>query len=55
MTSLAAGYVAVDVWLYAFSRMALMDSILLDVFITMGFIVLAVIGYAATGGDDDST
>jgi hypothetical protein len=55
MTSLVAGYVAVDIWLYAFSKMALMDSILLDVLITMGFIILAVIGYAATRGDDDSS
>ncbi len=54
MILLVVGYVAVDVWLYAFSTMALMDSILLDVLITMGFIVVGVIGYAATRIDDDS-
>ena len=54
MTLLAAGYVATDAWLYAFGRMSLTDSILLDVLVTMGFVILGAIAYAATRGDDDN-
>lgn len=55
MASLGAGFVAANVWLYALSRMALMDSIFVDALVTVGFVVLAVIAYAATGGDEDSS
>jgi hypothetical protein len=35
--------------------MLLADKVLLDVFITMGFVILGGIAYAATGGDDDAS
>jgi hypothetical protein len=55
MIWLGAGYVAVGVWLYAFSSIALLDSILVDVVVTVVLIILAVIAYAATGGYEDSS
>jgi hypothetical protein len=53
MTLLVAGYVATDAWLYAFSRMSLADSVLLDVLATGVFVILGAIAFAATRGDDD--
>ena len=55
MTLLVAGYVATDVWLYAFDRMSLTDIFLLDVPVTMGFVILGAITYSVTGGDDNPT
>jgi hypothetical protein len=55
MTLLVAGYIATDIWLYAFSKMPLTDSLLLDVFATMGFLVLGTIAHVATRGEDDAS
>jgi hypothetical protein len=54
MTLLVVGYVATDVWLYSWSKMTLSDRLLLDVFITLGFVILGAIAFAITrrGSDD---
>ena len=54
MTILAVGYLATEIWLYASGGRSLSDSFLLDIPGTFGFVLLAAIAYAATGGDDDS-
>jgi hypothetical protein len=54
MTLLAVGYLATDVWLYTSPGLRLSDRALLDVGVTLSFILLGAITYAATGGNDDS-
>ena len=52
---IGVGYLCADVWLYALSRLSVWDAVMLDIMLTAGAVLVAVMAWALTGGfsEDD--